>query len=54
MLPANNYMYCLMLSDVKVIQLYFNPCNLASEQQIQIQMTGQLASSEEAITDWGY
>ena len=47
-------MHCLIFADVKVIQLNFNPYNLASEQQIQIQMTGQLASSEEAITDWGY
>ena len=43
-----------MLTDVKVIQSNFNPYNLASDQQIQIQMTGQLASSEEAITDRGY
>ena len=43
-----------MLTDVKVTQLDFNPNNLASEQQIQRQMTGQLASSEEAITGWGY
>ena len=39
---------------LKLFQSNLYPYNLASEQQIQIQMTGQLASSEEAITGRGY